>query len=142
MKTNPKFPFQNLQTAVHLNLKSNKYTDNGNTELQTELKLPTNEKEDMKKSDMENPNQSKNLSIIKDNTINTNMTDSSKLPSETSNTHLIKSDNLQQHTNTTISSVQETISASHAKQNEIIPQNIPQRKKIRLTHKRLLLPFR
>ena len=69
---------------------------------------------------MENPNPSKSLSIIKDDTINTNVTDISKLPSETSNTHLIKSVNLQQHSNPTISSAQETICASRAKQNEII----------------------
>ena len=83
-------------------LQSNKPTDNDNTELQTELKLPSN--------------------------IITDVTDLSKLPSETNNTHLIKSANLQQHTNYTISSGQETISASHAKQNEIISQNIPQQK--------------
>ena len=36
-------------------LQSNESTDNDYTELQTELKLSTNEKEVMKKSDIENP---------------------------------------------------------------------------------------
>ena len=48
------------------NLKSNKYTyndnDNDNTELQTELKLPTNEEVVPKKSEIENSIQSKSLS--------------------------------------------------------------------------------
>ena len=44
------------------NLKSNKYTDNDNTELQTELKLPTNEEVVLNKSDIKNSNQSKSLS--------------------------------------------------------------------------------
>ena len=111
-------------------LQSNESTDNDNTELQTEIKLPINEKEDTKKSDIESPNQSKSLSIIKDDTINSDMTDSSKLPSKTNNTNLITSANLQQHTNPTISSAQETISVSGAKENEIIPQNILQQENI------------
>ena len=44
------------------NLKSNESNDNDNTELQTELKLPTNEKQNKKVSDIETPNQSKSLS--------------------------------------------------------------------------------
>ena len=90
------------------------------------MKLPTNEEVITKKSDIENPNQSKSLSIIKDETINTDVTGLSKVPSKTSTTHLIKSPNFKQHTNPTISSAQETISASGAKQNESISQNIPQ----------------
>ena len=62
-------------------LQSNEYTDNDNTELQTELKLPTNEEDIMKKSNIESPTQSKSVSIIKDDTINTDVSDSSKLPS-------------------------------------------------------------
>ena len=69
----------------------------------------------MKNSVIEKPNQSKSLSFIKDETINTDVTDSSKVPSKTSNTHLIKSPNFQQHTIPTISLAQETISASGAK---------------------------
>ena len=57
------------------------------------------------------------------------MTDSSKLPSKNSNTHLIKSDNLKQHTNPLISLEQNTISVLGAKQNESIPQNISKIKK-------------
>ena len=90
---NPKSPKGNSS-----DLQSNESTDNDNTELQTELKLPTDEKQDTKKPDIETPNQSKSLSIIKDDTINTDMTELSKLPSKTSNTHLIKFANLQQHT--------------------------------------------
>ena len=44
------------------NLKSNKYTDNDNTELQTELKVSTNEEVVLKKFNIENSNQSKKLS--------------------------------------------------------------------------------
>ena len=43
---------------------------------------------------------------------------------------MIKSPNFQQHTNSTISSAQETISASVAKQNESISQNIQPQKNI------------
>ena len=106
-------------------LKYNESTDNDKKELQTELKLSTNGEVNLKKSDIEKLNQSKSLSIIKDETINSDVTDLSKVPSKTSNTHLIKSPNFQQHTNPTISSVQDTISASFAKQNESISQNIP-----------------
>ena len=58
-------------------LQLNKSTDNDKTELQTELKLPTNEEDVTRKS----ATLSKSLSIIKDDTINTNVTDMSKLPS-------------------------------------------------------------
>ena len=50
-------------------------------------------------------------------TINSDATVSSKLPSKTSNTHLIKSANHQQQRIPTISSVQKTISEMNAKQN-------------------------
>ena len=53
----PKSPERNSSK-----LKSNEYTDNDNTELQTELKLPTNEEVVPKKSDIENSIQSKSLS--------------------------------------------------------------------------------
>ena len=46
------------------NLQSNQPTDNDNTELQIELKVPTNEKEDTKKSDIETPNQSKKTYLL------------------------------------------------------------------------------
>ena len=62
-------------------LQFNESTDNGNTELQTELKLPTNEEVITKKSNIESSTQSKSVSIIKDDIINTDMSDSSKLPS-------------------------------------------------------------
>ena len=62
-------------------LQFNESTDNDNTEVQTELKLPTNEEDIPKKSNIENINQSKSLSIKKDETINTDVSDSSKLPS-------------------------------------------------------------
>ena len=62
-------------------LQFNEYTDNDNTELQTELKLFTNDKDVTKKSNIESPNQSISVSIIKDETINTDVSDSSKLPS-------------------------------------------------------------
>ena len=62
-------------------LQLNKSTDNENTEVQTELKLPTTEEDVTKKSNIGSPNHSKNLSIIKDETINTHMSHSSKLPS-------------------------------------------------------------
>ena len=55
--SNPKSPEGNSSY-----LKSNKSTDSDNTELQTELKLPTNEKRNKKVSDKETPNQSKSLS--------------------------------------------------------------------------------
>ena len=97
---------------------------------QTELKLPTNEVDITKKSYIEKPNQSKSLSIKKDDSIKTNVTDLSKVPSKTSTTHLIKSDNLKQHTNPTSSLAQDTISSSGAKQNESISQNIPKITKI------------
>ena len=67
---------------------------------------PTNEEDVTKKSDIEKPNQSKSLSIIMNETINTDVIDSSKVPSKISNTHLTKSPNLQHHTNSTISSAQ------------------------------------
>ena len=62
-------------------LKSNEYTDNDNNDLQTELKLSTNEEVVPNKSNIENPNQSKSLSIKKNYIINTKLSDSSKLPS-------------------------------------------------------------
>ena len=110
-------------------LQSNEYTDNDNTELQTELKLPTNEEDVTKKSDIEKPNQSKSLSIKKDDSINTKLSDSSKLPRKNSTTHLIKSPNFKQHTNPTSSLAQDKISVSGAKQNESISQNISKIKK-------------
>ena len=62
-------------------LQLNKSTDNENTELPTELKLPTTEEDVMKKSNIGSPNQSKRVSIIKDKSIYTDVSDSSKLPS-------------------------------------------------------------
>ena len=67
---------------------------------------------------------------MKDNTINAEVTNLSLLHGKINNTNLITSANLQKHTNPTISSVQETISASGAKQNESISQNIPPEKNI------------
>ena len=67
-------------------LQFNESIDNENTEVQTELKLPTNEEDVTKKSDIEKPNHSSSVSIKKDDIINTDMSDSSKLPSENSNT--------------------------------------------------------
>ena len=61
-------------------LQSNESTDNDKTELQTEINLPTYEEDVTKQSDIQKPNQSKSLSIIKDETINTDVSDSSKLP--------------------------------------------------------------
>ena len=55
--SNPKSPKGNSSY-----LQSNKSTFNDNTELQTELKLPTNEKQNKNVSDKETPNKSKNLS--------------------------------------------------------------------------------
>ena len=62
-------------------LQFNESTDNDRTKLQTELNLSTNDKDVTKKSNIEISNQSKSLSIIKDETINTDVSDSSKLPS-------------------------------------------------------------
>ena len=62
-------------------LQLNKSTDNDNTELPTEFKLSTNEEDVTKKSNIEKPNQSKRVSIIKDKSIHTDVSDSSKLPS-------------------------------------------------------------
>ena len=61
-------------------LQLNKSTDNDNTELPTELKLPTTEEDVMKKSNIGSPNHSISVSIMKDKTINTDVSDSSKLP--------------------------------------------------------------
>ena len=74
----PKSPEGNLSYV-----QINESTDNDKIELQTKIKLPTNEEDVTKKSDIEKPNQSKSLSIIKNETINTDVTDSSKVPSKT-----------------------------------------------------------
>ena len=63
-------------------LQLNESTDNDNTNLPTELKLPTNEEDITKKSDIEKPNPSKSVSIKKDDIINTKLSDSSKIPVE------------------------------------------------------------
>ena len=57
-----KIPIPKTPEGNSSNLKSNNYIDNDNTELQTDLKLPTNEKQNKKVSDIETPNQSKLLS--------------------------------------------------------------------------------
>ena len=78
-------------------LQLNKSIDNENTEVQTELKLPTTEEDVTKKSDIEKPNHSSSVSIKKDDIINTKLSDSSKISNKNSNPYLIKSPNLKQH---------------------------------------------
>ena len=93
-------------------------SDNDDNQVHPNIKLPTDSKKDEMKQDTEIPVKSK-ISIPK---------------SPEGNSSYLKSneptDNLHQHTNLMISSAQKTISASCAKQNEIISQNIPQQKNI------------
>ena len=86
-------------------------------------------KKTLQRNQIQKPNHSISDSIKKDDIINTKLSDSSKLPSKNSNTHLIKSPDLKQDTNPTSSLEQNTISASGAMENESIPQNIPKIKK-------------
>ena len=131
----PKLPSLNNQSKSNI-----ESTFNDDNQVHPNIKLKTDPKTDKMIQDMDNPDKSKisnskspegnssylqfnesiddGLSIIKDESINAKLSDLSKLTSKKSNTYLIKSSNLKQHTNPTSSLEQNTISASGPMQNE------------------------